>query len=89
MIVKHEHRLLNGSKVFKRIAIYFSYPNQEKTLEKVDEWVRHHECAIDQALLDTFHQLVQKLLIPKNGISFFDQVFSEEVNQKVSVSPSL
>ena len=29
----------------------------------------------------------KKLLIPKNGINFFDQVFSEEVNQKVSAPP--
>ena len=42
---------------------------------------------MDQALLDTFHQLVQKLLTPKNGMNFFDQVFSEEVNQKVSAPP--
>ncbi len=80
-------RLQNGSTAFKRIAIYFSYPNQEKTLEEIDEWARHHECTMDQALLDTFHQLVQKLLIPKNGINFFDQLFSEEVNQKVSAPP--
>ena len=55
----HFERLLNGSTAFKRIAIYFSYPNQEKTLEEIDEWARHHECTIDQALLDTFHQLVK------------------------------
>jgi hypothetical protein len=83
----HFDRLLNGSTAFKRIAIYFSYPNQEKTLEEIDEWARHNECTIDQALLDTFHQLVEKLLIPKNGINFFDQLFSEEVNQKVSAPP--
>ena len=83
----HFTRLLNGSTAFKRIAIYFSYPNQEKTLEEIDEWARHHECTIDQALLDTFHQLVQKLLTPKNGMNFFDQVFSEEVSQKVSAPP--
>jgi hypothetical protein len=83
----HFDRLLNGSTAFKRIAIYFSYPNQEKTLEEIDEWARHHECTIDQALLDTFHQLVEKLLIPKNGINFFDQLFSEEVNKKVSAPP--
>ena len=83
----HFDRLLNGSTAFKRIAIYFSYPNQEKTLEEIDEWARHNECTIDQALLDTFHQIVQKLLIPKNGINFFDQAFSEEVNQKVSAPP--
>ncbi len=83
----HFDRLQNGSTAFKRIAIYFSYPNQEKTLEEIDEWAIHHECTIDQALLDTFHQLVEKLLIPKNGINFFDQLFSEEVNQKVSAPP--
>lgn len=83
----HFDRLQNGSTAFKRIAIYFSYPNQEKTFEEIDEWAIHHECTIDQALLDTFHQLVQKLLIPKNGINFFDQLFSEEVNQKVSAPP--
>jgi len=83
----HFTRLLNGSTAFKRIAIYFSYPNQEKTLEEIDEWAIHHECTIDQALLDTFHQLVEKLLIPKNGVNFFDQVFTEEVNQKVSAPP--
>ncbi len=76
----HFNRLQNGSTAFKRIAIYFSYPNQAKTLEEIDEWARHHECTMDQALLDTFHQLVEKLLIPKNGINFFDQLFSEEVN---------
>ncbi len=83
----HFDRLQNGSTAFKRIEIYFSYPNQEKTFEEIDEWAIHHECTIDQALLDTFHQLVQKLLIPKNGINFFDQLFSEEVNQKVSAPP--
>jgi len=83
----HFGRLQNGSTVFKRIAIYFSYPNQEKILEEIDEWARHHECTIDQALLDTFNQLVQELLIPKNGMNFFDQLFSEEVNQKVSAPP--
>jgi len=83
----HFDRLQNGSTAFKRIAIYFSYPNQEKTLDEIDEWAIHHECTIDQALLDTFHQLVEKLLIPINGINFFDQLFSEEVNQKVSSPP--
>ncbi len=83
----HFNRLQNGSTAFKRIAIYFSYPNQAKTLEEIDEWAMHHECTIDQALLDTFHQLVEKLLIPKNGFNFFDQFFSEEVNQKVSAPP--
>jgi len=83
----HFDRLQNGSTAFKRIAIYFSYPNQEKTFEEIDEWAIHHECTIDQALLDTFYQLVEKLLIPKNGINFFDQLFSEEVNQKVSAPP--
>jgi hypothetical protein len=83
----HFDRLQNGSTAFKRIAIYFSYPNQEKTFEEIDEWAIHHECTIDQALLDTFHQLVEKLLIPKNGINFFDQIFSEEVNQKVTSPP--
>ena len=83
----HFGRLQNGSTAFKRIVIYFSYPNQEKTLEEIDEWARHHECTIDQALLDTFYQLVQKLLIHKNGMNFFDQLFSEEVKQKVSAPP--
>ena len=83
----HFNRLQNGSTAFKRIAIYFSYPNQDKTLKEIDEWAMHHECTIDQALLDTFHQLVKKLLIPVNGSNFFDQLFSEEVNQKVSTPP--